>query len=142
MNGDKMEALRRQGLVEDYVKKYPPKPSVLKKNIVAQVAQAYLAGYQQCCLDLLTPKETPGMPATAVTLLNRVGEMVLKSRAELLSVPLPRLQCAGCFCMLDKQEDQDKGWCPNCEPHKGELMAQVAHLLQQTGKDNTVGTGG
>lgn len=141
MTGDMAESIRRQSLATEFLKAHPAKASVLRKTVADQVFVAYLSGYQQACVDLLSPKDTPGVPATAVTLLNRVGEMVLKNRAELLKMPVPRLQCPGCFCMLPEDE-KDKGWCHNCEPHKEQLIIQVSDRLRPTQEDGTLGAGG
>lgn len=139
MNGDEVEIQRRVGLAVQYMTAHPSsvKPTILKKPMVERIRHAYLSGYQQACLDLLQPKDEVGVPATAVTLLNRVGEMVLKNRADLCQTPLPRLQCPGCFCLLP-EEDHKIGWCKGCEPHKGTLMAQIADRLHAKPKDTTL----
>lgn len=139
--GDALEAARRLKLVEEHLKEFPPKPSILRKKTTEQVSHGYLCGYQQACDDLLTPKDTPGQPATAITLLNRVGEMVLKTRAELLQIPLPRYQCPGCFCLME-EKDHDIGWCPTCHPRSAELTLQVADRLPQNPADTTMGVAG
>ena len=133
------EAKRRATLAKDYIAKNPPSKSMMRKKLEAQVAAAFLMGYDQACRDLLTPKDTPGQPATAVLLLNRVGEMVLKTRRELLAI-YPRVQCPGCFCLLAK-EDEKLGWCPKCHEHSERLIAQTQEELQPTQNEGTVGAG-
>lgn len=123
MRSEQLEAMRRATLAAEYVKKNPPKFGFKKGGIQQQIINAYLHGYLQCTTDLLTPRNEPGVPASAVTLLNRVGEMVLRNRKELLTIH-PRIQCPGCFCILE-EVDKKFGWCARCFPHQEKLIAQT-----------------
>lgn len=127
MQGDAIEAARRRKLAENHNESYPNGSKVTFSKKLRNDARAfdYLSGYEQACRDLLTPQDTPGKPATAITLLNRVGQMVLKNRAEVLAFPPPRHQCPGCFCIMVFDTDRELGWCHNCFPHRLRLVEQL-----------------
>lgn len=139
VQGDALEAARRRKLAETHVNTHPQGSKVtFNKKVREETRMAdYLYGYQQACLDMLQPKDTPGVPATAYTLLNRIGQMVLKNRAEIIKIPLPRSQCPGCFCIMVEDADKQNGWCHNCFPHRERLIGQ----LHPNGEDNTIPTG-